>query len=126
MKYKVIKIRQKISFMAFNECQTVLEFMAKKIHESLVSLIIKGEIEAEKNFDNVHVEFAKIINSNVVSYFKQLMIYNAKNGGINSKYFVQKIEEEMRNIEKQNFKEKILVRNKNEKNFKYVEIDNQE
>ena len=46
LKYSILKIRQKISFFAFNKRETVIEFMINKILKAYRTLVRNGEIEA--------------------------------------------------------------------------------
>jgi hypothetical protein len=80
MKYKILRIRQKISFLAFDENLTVTEFFARKIHQSYISLLQKGEILSKTSSDTVHEEFNKLMASDVSSCFKILMLHNVKVG----------------------------------------------
>ena len=44
MKYKIIRFRQKISFMAFREHKFILEFILSKFGDRYTQLVEKGEL----------------------------------------------------------------------------------
>ena len=54
MKYKILKIRQKLSFLAFQESKTITEFFARKIHEQYIFLTSRGEIKSLCSSDLIY------------------------------------------------------------------------
>lgn len=72
--------------MAFIETKTVLELILTKILASYMLLIDKGEIKNSASHSQVNEEFSKLINSDVASCFKIMMIHNLRNGNVKSNF----------------------------------------
>ena len=64
----------------------------------------------------------KLMESNTSSCFKIIMLHNVNLGRVKSEILTRRLAKENKETEKET-KEKILVRKKWEKNFRYVEID---
>jgi hypothetical protein len=98
--------------------------MARKIHQSYLLLVSKGEIKHVGNsVENVHETFNKLIASSIASCFKILMLHNLSHGQMESDMLARLLKKDIIREEMMNTKEKVLVKKKNEKTFKYVEID---
>ena len=86
-KFSVIRVRQKISYMAFIKLNTVNESIVKAILQSYRDLVGQGEIKALHTFQQIENTFQQILcgslkNSLVVSMRLNMKNNNERNANL--------------------------------------------
>jgi hypothetical protein len=69
MKYKIIRIRNKISFHAFKNRMTILELIVNKAYLSFKELVKQGEIVPKLSSEETQEVFDDINNGNTKGAF---------------------------------------------------------
>ena len=76
LKYIILKVRNKISYIAFHKKQTICELFIRAIYASYTILVRVGDLEPIEDETEVQKNYDKIINSDYASTFKAVMGVN--------------------------------------------------
>ena len=85
MKYKILRVRAKISYEAFIKKQTLSEMFMSKILDSWNLFREKGIVKKEKLSDQTEIAFQRMLMGDMTKSFQTILEYNTDKHELNFK-----------------------------------------
>jgi len=122
MKYKIMRIRAKISFMAFHQNITIQELVVKQIMQSNLEIAEQMNNQSIlKGLNKIEQGFHTLMKCDMSQTLKVLMRINAEKS--DDKYFINIIKQDEAISDLFKKSEKIKVKKKGDNTVKFKEID---